>query len=72
MGCQSVARKPWHGEVRAFLAASSINKNGTRRCRFLKRLTYAAFTFKRQACSSGSVYPLGCASPLNTSSVAAW
>ena len=32
---------------------------------------HAAFTFKRQACSSGSVYPPGCSRPLNTSSVAA-
>jgi hypothetical protein len=55
MGCQSVARKPWHGEVRAFIAVSSINKNGTLGCRFSGRLAYAAFTFKRHACSSGSV-----------------
>ena len=31
-----------------------------------------AFTFNRQACSNGSVYPLGCAMPLNTRSSAAW
>ena len=32
----------------------------------------APFTFNRAACSSGSVYPLGCSSPLNTRSSAAW